>query len=185
LRSFDYNTISDVILHISYTSKEDGAYRERVQAEIVHELQKLSSETGLFRLISLKHDFPAAFNKLLNPGDGQNQITEFVLSKNYFPYFLAKQEIDLRAVTIYLKPKGKEPIQTSNPTLTLKIFIGSDDANGTTFDSWTLLEGTNLKEKSKPLPGNPIKKWTMDAEKDGFKKDDLDDIIILMDYKTK
>ena len=185
LRLFDYNTISDVILHISYTSKEDGAYRERVQKEIVDQLKELSSEIGLLRLTSLKHDFPAALNKLLNPDAGQNQITEFVLSKNYFPYFLAKQDLDLREVTVYLKPKGEDPIKTSDPTLSLKIFIGLENPTAVTFESWDILKGKNLKGESKVVAGNPVTKWTIDAGKDRFKKDDLDDIIILMDYKTK
>jgi hypothetical protein len=93
-RSFGSNTISDVILHIRYTSKEeDGLFRKKVEEEILERLN-LIPNLGLLRLISLKHDFPSAF-KLLNPSQRGKQETEFGIGKNYFPYFLAKMNLAL------------------------------------------------------------------------------------------
>ena len=78
------------------------------------QLLKLASKTGLFRLISLKHDFPSVFHKLLNPGDEDRTGNRISMGKNYFPYFLSKMKLDLKSTTIFLKPKGKEAVNIDN-----------------------------------------------------------------------
>jgi len=42
LRPFDYYTISDVILHISYTTKEDGRFKSDVESELVDQFKELA-----------------------------------------------------------------------------------------------------------------------------------------------
>jgi len=173
IRSFDYDTISDVIIHISYTAEESSTFRETVENKIESDLNKF----GLFRLLSLKHDFPTAFYNLLNTSEGDNQMTEFVIGKNYFPFFLSNETLALKSATVYLKPKEKKEIDTKNLEL---------DIDGTIFKGWTNVPHTTLQKKSKTLSGDPVKTWKMDAGKDGFNKENkekLDDIIILMKYK--
>jgi len=89
IRSFDYDTISDVVMHISYTAKEDGEFRKTVETQIVNILSKFAANTGLFRLLSLKHEFPNSYHQLLNPPAGQPQSTEFNLERKHFPYFIS------------------------------------------------------------------------------------------------
>ena len=111
-------------------------------------------------------------------GEGERQVTEFVIGKNYFPYFLSKENLTLTSATIYLKPKEDEAINTNNLTL-LKI-------NNTQVGSWTInAEIEHFKETSVTLSGQPDKTWTIDAGIDGFNKEDLDDIIILINYKIQ
>jgi Tc toxin complex TcA C-terminal TcB-binding domain len=179
IRSFDYNTISDVIIHVSYTAKEGGGFRDTVEGKIHDILNDFALSNGLYHLVSLKHDFASAFYKLLNPAvEGGKQVTEFVIGKNYFPYFLSKEELALSSsTTIYLKSKGKDHVNTDN--LTLKI-------NGATINSgsWTSFTET-LKDSVLTLTGKPDKTWTIDAGVDGFDKGELDDILILMQYKIQ
>ena len=181
-RSFDYDTISDVIIHISYTAKEgNDEFRSSVEEKIQEDLNKLALNEGLSRLISLKHDFPSAFYKLLNPREGENQVTEFVIGKNYFPYFLSDKDLDLSSpTTIYLKPKGDNPIDTSSLTLV----VNDGDATVNSAD-WKIPEKTKLQEASLVVSGKPDRKWTIVAGIDGFDKEKLDDIMILMKYKIQ
>ena len=56
------------------------------------------------------------------------------------------------------------------------------------FNEWDNSEGINLPHKlinllDDPTPVNPVKTWTIDAKKDGFNKEEVDDIIIMMRYK--
>lgn len=47
LRQFDYDTISDLIMHISYTAKDDGAFREKVEEEIENSLIEYAESNNL------------------------------------------------------------------------------------------------------------------------------------------
>jgi hypothetical protein len=52
---------------------------------VVHRVEFAETD-GLFRLISLKHEFPTAIHQLLNPS-GEMQSTEFELDRKHFPLF--------------------------------------------------------------------------------------------------
>ena len=184
--SFDYQTISDVIISISYTAKEgDSTYRKAVEDKIESDLKEVALVQGLFRLVSLKHDFPDAFYKLLNPRQGNNQKTEFVVGKNFFPYFLINEKLILSSgdnATIYLRPKGKEPVNTDSLTFNLNSIPVS-------IGSWTIVPDTiikgSLKQSTLALSGQPDSTWTIDAGTDGFDREKLDDIVIIMKYKIE
>ena len=66
-RQFDYQTISDVIVHLSYTAEEDGAFREQVEganAEATSVIRSYLTTKPLKRALSLRQDFSGAFNRL-------------------------------------------------------------------------------------------------------------------------
>ncbi len=176
-KQFDYDTISDVILHLRYTAREGGGIlKDKAIAAVENILKEATlklaeNRAGLYRLFSVKHEFPNAFHKLLNPS-GAVQTTEFDLSKQHFPYFLADEELQISEVTVYLKPKEKEPV---NVPLQFSV-------NGTGKpDQWTPAYA-NFKEGKVSLSGSPIKKWTIDAGTPGLDKEKLDDILILIKY---
>ena len=143
---FDYDTISDVIIHISYTAKDDGAFKGVVEDQIMTALTDFALTVRLYRLLSLRHEFPNAFHRLLNPSSGAAQTTALEVTKQHFPYFLADQNLQLSSVTIYLKPKGTEPVDT--PAL---LELGVNDDTGAV--NWSaalpdpnLQEGRELRE---------------------------------------
>ena len=43
----------------------------------------------------------------------------------------------------------------------------------------------SFHESSVSLTGQPDKTWIIDADKDGFKKEELDDVMILINYKAE
>lgn len=173
-RSFSYDTISHVIIHISYTARDDGAFRATVEGQIADTLTAYATNNGLYRLLSLKHEFPSAFHKLLNPS-GATQTTAFELTKQHFPYFLADKDLVLSGVSVYLKPKCKDPVTTA--VLTLKI----NTVSATGWAKWPT-QNDNLQIATVQLTGGPITTWTIDAGANGLNKDELDDILILMKY---
>ncbi len=84
MKQFDYNTITDVILHVSYTALDGG---EVFKGEVITDYEQKLEDTGsnnLFRLLSLEHDFPNEWHKFFaNPND--NFIAE--IKDEHFPYF--------------------------------------------------------------------------------------------------
>jgi len=171
IRSFNYDTISDVIFHISYTAKDDAAFRTATEQNIANTLTSYAQTTGLLRLFSLKYDFPEAFYKLLNSTDTL-QTTSLEVTKNHFPYLFAAKNLSLVKGTVYLKPLSGHTISDGY----------SVRINSVGVSSWTDFPGeASMKEGALNLNGNPVTTWTIEAT--GLKKEDLDDLLILIRYR--
>jgi hypothetical protein len=73
-REFDYESITDVVLHLRYTALDGGDKLRSVAADSVKEYVKsiddLSQDEGLFAFFDLRHDFPNEWYKATNPPDG-------------------------------------------------------------------------------------------------------------------
>lgn len=89
--AFDYNTISDVIFHISYTADYDRSFKNTVETNLVAELNKIHG-TGLIRAFSLRHDFPNEWHLLSSDTNDADMVLK--LKKEHFPYFTNIDEID-------------------------------------------------------------------------------------------
>jgi peptidoglycan hydrolase-like protein with peptidoglycan-binding domain len=89
---FDFATLSDVILHISYSSKNGGGQLAVEANKALKEV--LPSETA--RLFSLKHEFPAEWHKFLNPVGGNDQELVLKLRPEHIPFFLRGKVNDLK-----------------------------------------------------------------------------------------
>ena len=63
-RAFDYDTISDVILHIRYTARQ-GVEPGKVKAALDALFQQ-ATQSNLALLFSLRHDFPTEWAALVN-----------------------------------------------------------------------------------------------------------------------
>lgn len=180
IRSFDYDTISDVIIHVSYTARYDVDLKRTVEGKIATDLTAYASSAdgGLYRLISLKHEFPDKLYELLNPpSDTAKQLTQFELGQNHFPYFLVDKKLKLSNVTVFLQPKHKDTINTSELVLEIKDAPAVDWKD---FDK-------NLKLKQADIPSligtDPIKKdWKVDAGIKGLDKEKIGDMLILLKY---
>ena len=88
--AFDYNTISDVIFHISYSADYDGSFKDTVETNLVAELNKILG-AGLIRAFSLCHDFPNEWHLLSMVTNNADVVLE--LKKEHFPYFTNINEI--------------------------------------------------------------------------------------------
>lgn len=66
-RQFDYDTISDVLLHVRYTAREGGAGLR--EAAMAHFGEQLATETaaGSVRLFSIRHEFPSEWSRFASP----------------------------------------------------------------------------------------------------------------------
>ena len=91
LRMFDYDSLSDVIINLSYTARYDDTLSQTVETNIVDQMKAYAQAKGLFRLISLRHEFPDAYYQLMNPPMGQAPATSFTLESRHFPMWLSDQ----------------------------------------------------------------------------------------------
>jgi hypothetical protein len=116
-RSFEYSTISEVILHMNYTARDGGdALKQTVNAHVNDTLNKWMDEasendTGLVRLISMRQEFSNDWHRFFEPQaavDGQQHQVTFEIKEQHFPYFLRKRELGLVDIKVMLKLRNEE-----------------------------------------------------------------------------
>jgi hypothetical protein len=107
LRQFDYSTISDVILHLKYTAKENGGmFKEKAVAYIKDFFMNVAelSDQPLMRMFSMKHEFPTEWHKFLYPvTEGTEQVLSFTIGKKRIPFFAQDRDIVVMKIEVFAK----------------------------------------------------------------------------------
>lgn len=109
-QQFDYNTISDVIVHLRYTARDGGTAQNGGTALKTAAMKHLdailaATPTGNARpplalLISVRHDFPAEWTRLTEPGVGDRAAT-VTLSRRRFPAVMATRSLTVQQVDVF------------------------------------------------------------------------------------
>lgn len=89
LRQFDYNTITEVILHIRYTAREGGALLGDGATSFIK--KELLAKEDFTHLFSLKHDFANDWHQALT---SDKDFTTSI-SRDYFPYIAQAGDLEL------------------------------------------------------------------------------------------
>ena len=111
LRMFDYNTISDIIITVRYTAKEDaGPFKTEATTNLKNIIESAIIPTNnsgglqLSRLFSLKQEYANDWNKFLNPiVAGSDQILSITIQKQHFPYFIKDRKIKIKQIEVVVK----------------------------------------------------------------------------------
>ncbi len=125
LRSFDYTTISDVILHIRYTARQAG---DPLAAQAAKELAAMLDTAGQASqalLFCLRYDFPTQWSAFVN-GTGDFEVT---LDRQFFPYCVqGARTLTIDRLNLYAGSSGS--LASVTPTADLTAL--STGLNGTT-----------------------------------------------------
>jgi hypothetical protein len=103
LRAFDYDTISDVIIHLDYTADHDAELARRWDeaAELVTLLAgDVAGAPPLVRRFSLRDETPDAYHRLVTSPPGT--AVAFTLDARHFALFLAGRKLEARAASLSL-----------------------------------------------------------------------------------
>lgn len=107
-KQFDYQTISDVVIHINYTAEEDETFRgeiEKALGSLAEKVKPLTKQGDLTQVFSLSKDFSNEFYQLLHkPLNTPVKID----TKKHIPLFLnelfrTKNKIDVKEALVILK----------------------------------------------------------------------------------
>ena len=189
-RSFSYDTISDVLLHISYTACE-SQNRQAAEAALVGLVTAYAADPGLYRLISLRHEFPDTLHKLFSQN---NQLANFELTPAHFPYLLSSKTLTtVPECKVYVKPKPK---RVANVPGSVKVTINNIampviwnpsnniPTNATDPNKGNWIKGGVVDLTNMPVGTSPVGLWTINAGAGGIEKDSTEDVLILFRYKT-
>ena len=108
-KSFDYNTISDVVLHVRYTSRNGGT---QLKAQADQELQaalndfiRIEGARGLTQMFSLRHEFSTEWSRFLNAPEGNVQSLTAAFTQERFPFLFQGKEIKIKTMDVFVKVK--------------------------------------------------------------------------------
>ena len=206
LKPFDYQTISDVIFHISYTAKDNEQYRAEVQDTLRESFityasgrdpYALDPNHGVFRMFSAKHEFPDSWDHFLHGRNTEgDQELRLPITDNRFPFFVQDETIKVRAVEIFAisnAPIGEEDGLTYTAELTP---LGS-----LTLSSHAAPEPTEMRQKESIYHGHlepgtdslwDIGEWRLKLKNDSgpdnyhsLPPDEINDIIMVVHYQIK
>ncbi|MEM9719824.1 MAG: neuraminidase-like domain-containing protein [Bacteroidota bacterium] len=95
LRQFNYEHISDVILHLRYTSRSGGEVLSREVSNAVKTL--LPSEGIQYQLFSLTQDFPTEWYR------AQSEVIPFesIIRKDHFPYLAQGFQLEVTEIQVW------------------------------------------------------------------------------------
>ena len=97
LRQFDYESITDVVLHLRYTARDGGQSLADTAADALEgalsNWVRASGGKGLFRSFSLRREFADQWNRFV----GGNPAVTLALAKTRFPYAFRDDRITLAA----------------------------------------------------------------------------------------
>lgn len=106
---FDYNTISDVILHVRYTALDSGnnAMVTGAKENIEDILNSSGSDQGLYRIFNLKQEYSSEWNQLVNGAAGGLAMRNIV---NRLPYMVQGRSLAVASIKLYLDKSFKAAI---------------------------------------------------------------------------
>ncbi|WP_438029769.1 insecticidal toxin protein [Sorangium sp. So ce233] len=180
LRSFDYDTIQDVVLHLRYTAREGGA---PLRAASRAAFSAWAAEPGappFSRMFSLRHEFAVAWTGFVTPAESETPEQPRMvldLSAERFPIQFRDKALAVREVEVLVKLKSGAP---SGWTLWLKPPTGADERVSLESSGLGFRRGNRQFAEAGASPGA----WTLRAE--GAARAalaaEIEDIVLLCHY---
>ena len=89
-KTFDYSTISDVILHLRYTARDGGNQLSTAATTAATNLLGAPNAQPLLRLFSLRHEFPSEWHRFVTSPHSTSgpKVITVDLATTRFPYFV-------------------------------------------------------------------------------------------------
>jgi hypothetical protein len=88
---FDFETISDLVLHLRYTAREAGHLRAAASAGVT---DVLGSPSTLFQLFCLNYDFGNAWTKFTDAASDAKRELSLAIDQDRFPYWVKRLGMD-------------------------------------------------------------------------------------------
>jgi hypothetical protein len=130
IQSFDYSTISDVILHVRYTARDGGAALGGAATKSLATMPPpgpAGSTPALALLLNLRHDFPTQWYAFTTGGGADFSAP---LTMDYFPYAVQSTKLTIESIGVYAAQGGQV---TPAPAIAVPANMATDlDTTGTT-----------------------------------------------------
>jgi len=139
LRQFDYSTISDAILHLRFTAREDaGAFKNAAITHLRGYFAEPETNRSM-RVIDLRQEFPAEWNQFLHPSNpAAGNVMALELSSRVFPISAEGKQLNINSIAILARATGAEvykavwtlPVPPPAPSDNLMNLVAVDQYGG-------------------------------------------------------
>lgn len=110
LRQFDYESITDAVLHVKYTAREDaGPFRNGAIKHLRGYFQPQDPAAPSWLVLDLRRDFPTQWSRGLHPtkpADGN--VLELDMSADLFPLRDSGKAIQINTIWLLARCRGSE-----------------------------------------------------------------------------
>jgi hypothetical protein len=109
LRQFDYSTISDAILHLRFTSREDaGPFKNAVVTHLRGYFAEPET-TRSMRVIDVRQEFPDEWHRFLYPTNpAAGNVMELELSSRVFPSAGDGKQLNINSIAVLARATGAD-----------------------------------------------------------------------------
>jgi hypothetical protein len=190
-RPFDYDSISDIILHIRYTAKLGGGLlKQQCLTELKDQVSGLpdqQTDAGLMRLFSARHEFATEWHLFLHP-NGQNcNHLSLDLNEDRFPYLFRGREKRIRNIEVLVAVKGDYRSTHNEFTLQINLARYPDTARDCSSPPGVSLSGAEwhgMLKYTAPDTSGELGRWSLIVNRDNKSLDPkaLTDILLLCNY---
>jgi hypothetical protein len=127
--TFDYGTISDAILHVKYTAREDaGAFKNGAVAHLRDYF------TRSLRMFNMRHEFPtewAKFKRVKIEGGTKTSELTLNLREEHYPFWSKGRLKELKRVDLFARTdKNSVEIADKADGTGIKATLGKDTSMG-------------------------------------------------------
>lgn len=186
-RPFDYQTITDAIVHIAYTAEYDGGFAENVEADnatTAGTIANILANNTMTRTFSLRQEFPSQFARLLH--SALNTEVQIEITSRHFPFFLPPDKLEIATAKLVLSTptaqtatnvifavKGKEVKEFTRESSLGNLFAKDVGMSGNPIGAHLLTVKNAGDLAPTPVPGDVS---ALDADK-------LQDILLHVEFK--
>ena len=131
-RSFDYDTIADVVWHLRYTARDGGELVRTAALRALKEKLKDEEAKPLVRMFSLRHEFPNAWHRFIKAPTpaGSTQTLTASLVNERFPFAFQQRKINIETMSLFVNVRSAYAATHNEATLEFSLQPGttaSDD----------------------------------------------------------
>jgi hypothetical protein len=185
-KPFDYDSINDVILRLSYTAEYDEDFRhdvERDNAGLEGSLTQVLTDDGLARALHLRHELSTTFHRLLHAE--LEQAIPFELTQEHFPLFVRDRPLAVKRALLVLQPAGDQ-----NPGR-IEFALDSESVSG--FTDRGEVGGLPAADVTTAFAGDPRGEHSLEVRASGqlapddgtppaVGSDKLEDLVLYIEY---
>jgi Tc toxin complex TcA C-terminal TcB-binding domain/Neuraminidase-like domain len=90
-QQFDYNTISDIVVHLRYVATEGGELLKKAASHsvtnFISRVEELGQQEGLFSIIDLQHDLPTEWHKAIQNIVNEKTVLTIPDLQQFLPFY--------------------------------------------------------------------------------------------------
>jgi hypothetical protein len=174
LPPFDYDTITDVLLHLRYTARSGGEALKKAASEelqtAVNAIATSAGTLGMARLVDVRREFPTEWHRFQHPATGVDRNTlSFTMGAEHLPYVFSRRTASVSKAQVYVKVQA-EKAETYEATMTAALAVGGTApvaADDLTLMPWNgVLRGEKAINPVADITSTTSTNWTLTTRLD-------------------